>query len=447
MCSDTNVLVLGAGMSGMAAALAADAVIYEKEVAAGGICSSYYVRPGTSQRLSSCPNDEEVYRFEIGGGHWIFGGDPAVLRALNSFTPLKSYARRSSVYFPGRNLYVPYPIQNHLKSLGTETASQVLEEIIHAPKARPTTMAQWLEQSFGRTLTELFFAPFHAFYTAGLWQQIAPQDSYKSPVDVALALRGAFQEVPAVGYNVTFAYPKKGLDALSQAMAARCKILYGREASRIDPVSREVLFSDGSSERYGTLISSLPLNRMMELTKLEIAAKPDPYTSVLVLNIGAVRGERCPDDHWLYNPENRSGFHRVGFYSNVDTSFLPASTRQPHSRTAIYVERSFPGGAKPSADAIDSYSESVQRELQEWGFIGDVEVADPTWIDVAYTWAWPGSNWRGEAMKALETHGIFPVGRYGRWCFQGIADSIRDGFIVGAAVKQGAMAALSRAMV
>ena len=36
---------------------------------------------------------------------------------------------------------------------------------------------------------------------------------------------------------------------------------------------------------------------------------------------------------------------------------------------------------------------------------------------------------------ALEAHGIYQVGRYGRWAFQGIADSIRDGFIVGGKCK------------
>jgi hypothetical protein len=74
--------------------------------------------------------------------------------------------------------------------------------------------------------------------------------------------------------------------------------------------------------------------------------------------------------------------------------------------------------------------------LQAWEFIGEAEVVDPTWIEVAYTWTWPGSHWRAKALRCLEEHGIFPVGRYGRWIFQGIADSIRDGFFTGAALKQ-----------
>ena len=67
---------------------------------------------------------------------------------------------------------------------------------------------------------------------------------------------------------------------------------------------------------------------MIAMSGLAVDGTPEPYTSVLVLNIGAVRGPECPEDHWLYNPDATSGLHRVGFYSNVDTHFLPASSGQ-----------------------------------------------------------------------------------------------------------------------
>jgi len=45
----------------------------------------------------------------------------------------------------------------------------------------------------------------------------------------------------------------------------------------------------------------------------------------------------------------------------------------------------------------------------------------------------PRSKGRATALKALEEHDIQMVGRYARWMFQGIADSLRDGLYVGAA--------------
>jgi protoporphyrinogen oxidase len=170
---------------------------------------------------------------------------------------------------------------------------------------------------------------------------------------------------------------------------------------------------------------------MLKLTGLNAESKPDPYTSVLVLNIGATRGPRCPEEHWLYIPDSVSGFHRVGFYSNVDKSFLPFSSREKNDRISIYVERSYPGGQKPYKAAMEKYSKAVIAELRDWGYIDQPDVIDPTWIDVAYTWSWAASNWRSRALQILSEHDIFQAGRYGRWLFQGIADSIREGFSIG----------------
>ena len=197
-------LILGGGITGLAAGLVSGLPVFEAQDVPGGICSSYYLKPGSTKKLFKAPEDEEAYRFEIGGGHWIFGGDPVILRYIKSLTPVKSYKRKSAVYFSKKGLYVPYPIQNHLSYLGKNKGSRAISEIINAPDGAPRTMGDWLEKSFGKTLMELFFAPFHELYTAGLWTDIAPQDAYKSPVDLKVALQGAMDKAPpAVGYNVT----------------------------------------------------------------------------------------------------------------------------------------------------------------------------------------------------------------------------------------------------
>ena len=430
--------VLGAGVTGLAAGLASRAPVYEARDEPGGICSSYHLKPGG---LRTVPSDPEGYRFEVGGGHWIFGGDAAVLRFIRQLAPVTSYQRRSSVFFSRQNLYVPYPLQNHLGHLDKGIAAKALSEVCTSPgRANPSTMADWLEANFGPTLCEFFFAPFHELYTAGLWRKIAPQDAYKSPLDLPAVIRGAFEKTPTAGYNATFVYPADGLDALVRGMSARVNLRCGKRAVSINSRGHEVFFSDGSSLQYDQLISTLPLNTMIELTGLEVDEEPAPCTSVLVLNIGAHRGAKCPDDHWLYIPDSNSGFYRVGFYSKVDSCFLPTSSRQRNDRAAIYVERAYPGGQKPGEGAMRLYSAAVVRELQEWQFIaGQPEVVDPTWVDVAYTWTWPGSNWRQKTLALLEQHDLIMVGRYGRWEFQGIADSIRDGLMVGAAYRPGAV--------
>jgi protoporphyrinogen oxidase len=434
--SEPRTIILGAGVTGLAAGIASGAPIYEAAQDPGGICSSYYVRPGTTQRLHQPPADGEAYRFEIGGGHWIFGGDPAVLRFIKDLTPTESYSRRSSVYLPEEKLFAPFPIQNHMRALGPERAGKALQEMSN-PTGDQSTMKDWLRRNFGTMLFDLFFDGFNRLYTAGLYDKVAPQDAYKSPVDIKLATRGATTDAPAVGYNTQYLYPIEGLGTLAQRMAARCVggVQYGKRVVRIDAKAHQVQFADNTSATYSRLLTTLPLDVNLKLAGLSVADRADPYTSVLVVNIGATKGAVCPQDHWVYVPSSMAGFHRVGFYSNVSPSFLPASCRSSQDRTSIYVERAYVGGEKPSDAQVRAYCDSLVRELQSWQYIRDVEVVDPTWIDSAYTWAWPGSKWRTQAMQVLEQQDIYPVGRYARWIFQGIADSIRDGFIVGTSLR------------
>ena len=153
-----------------------------------------------------------------------------------------------------------------------------------------------------------------------------------------------------LGLNAAVAEARGELLVFSDANA-----MYKRDA--IKALVRN--FADESIVPYNRLISTLPLDKMMEMTGLNVEAQPDPYSSVLVLNIGAVRGDRCPDAHWLYNPDSKAGFHRVGFYSNVDISFLPRLKQTQQSHVGIYVERAFDGGQKPHKKDIELYIDAV----------------------------------------------------------------------------------------
>ena len=419
-------------MSGLATALASGATVLERELAPGGICTSYYLRPGGTGRLAHAPDDGEAYRFEIGGGHWIFGGAPDILAWIGERAPLEPHVRRSSVHFPRTGTRAGFPLQYHLRDLGDDVARRVLAEIEHAvPSAPPRTMADAIATTFGATLTALFFAPFQSAYTAGLWTRIAPQDGYKTPIDLEQVRRGAGGAAVPAGYNATFAYPRGGLDGLAASIAAQCDVRYGHDVVAIDPRERIVRTAGGESWRYETLVSTLPLDRNVSLAGLEVGEPPDPATGVMVLNLGVRRGARCPDDHWVYVPGSASGLHRVGFYDNVADHFLPASRRGGHTHAALYVERAW-HGERPTEGTLAAFVREAIAELRSWEWIGEVEASDLTLVDCAYTWSWPGSRWRDRAIDALLAAGIEPVGRYARWHFQGIADSLRDGLAAGA---------------
>ena len=55
------------------------------------------------------------------------------------------------------------------------------------------------------------------------------------------------------------------------------------------------------------------------------------------------------------------------------------SVREDQNRVSIYVEKAYL--EKPTEAEIQARSLDVVQELREWGWIADVEVVDPTWID------------------------------------------------------------------
>lgn len=421
----SQVIILGAGITGLSAGISVGGEIFESLHTPGGLCASYRLSPA-GKRASAC-SCEKSYRFEPGGGRWIFGADKETRYFINRLSPVKTYTRDSAVYFPERDLYVPYPLQYNLSYLPVSVRRKAVKEI-YRPRAnkKTATLKEWLEVNFGRALCEFFFFPFHELYTDGLYAKIAPQDEYKTPFAKQSMFSGAKGSLPA-GYNATFLYPKKGLDDLVTKMSASLKINFCKKAEKIDLKNKEVFFADGSRIKYKKIISTLPLGKMIDMAGLQIKEAPLPYTSVLALNIGAKKGKRCPRHHWIYTPESKAGFYRVGFYSNVEPSFLPLLSGKNTDRVGIYVEKAYSGLNKRPGIDINKICGKIIEELKNWGFIAEIEALDYNWIEVAYSWQYPDSNLRDKAIRALRKNEIYQIGRYARWKFQGIAESMAEG--------------------
>ena len=415
--------ILGAGVTGLSTAQDSRVPVLEENDWSGGIVTSYYHAPAQEPSRLARP---DCYRFELGGGHWIFGGDHELLERLGRMTQLRLHERQATIYLPQLACEVPYPLQYHLYHLPPSLRERALGELLSPRVPAGPTMRDWLHAQLGDTLCELFFFPFHELYTAGLFHAVAPRDAYKTPLDRDLILQGATAPTPGAGYNRQFAYPVSGLDALISAMAARCEVQYECAVREVDTGRHLLALESGRTLQYDAVVSTIPLNRMASMAALSVGPS-DPSTAVLVINLGARRGARCPDAHWVYVPVSHAGFHRVGIYSNVDRGFLPAAARESGDRVAMYIEKAYRDGERPSPAEVARVCDATVRELQEWGFIEEPEVVSPTWIDVAYTWRLPSSKWAERAVRSLRDAGIHSTGRYGKWRFQGIADSIRDG--------------------
>jgi protoporphyrinogen oxidase len=431
--NDSKYSILGAGVTGLALGYNKLAKIYEAKKFSGGLCASYYIDPEVKEIRHKPTKNKEEYRFEFGGGHWIFGKNPNSLLLIEKLAPTKEYFRNAAVYIPHiSDILIPYPIQHNLEFLSAPLENNIRKEINNSRKYKISdnsiSLKDHLLSEFGKTLCEIFFFPFHEEYTAGLYQSIIQQDKYKSPrlnnTPIDQKNKKIFK-----GYNISFKYPIKGLDELIREMEKRCNIKYGTKITKINIDSKTIEINNKIETKYHNLVSTLPLNKTMDLCGLKTVAKPDPYTSVLVLNIGAKRGIKCPKSHWLYITGSETGFHRIGFYSNVDISFLPKKHQNSNKYVSLYVEKAYIGGYTPTILERNKFINDCIREIQDFQFIEEVEIADLNWVEYAYTWSWTNSEWKTQAVRSLEANNIHQMGRFGKWHFQGMTQSIEDGLM------------------
>ncbi len=371
-------LILGAGMTGLAAGIKTGATVYEASDHAGGICTSYI---------------KDGFQFSHGGPHVIFGKGKG-LEYIKSLVPVNEYARKAGVYY---NHTFPYPFQ---------TSAQ--KDIENPPEWTLESLKMWLLDKFGKEQCNLFFHPFNEKYTAGLYDEVIQADEFKSP------------PAGGVGFVSTFCDPVNGLSSLVERMAEQCNIQYNKRVVKINAKAKTVLFDDGEVVWYDKLISTIPLNQSLAMCDREDVDLP--YTSVLVLNIGADKDVNAPDDHWLYIPFCKGNFYRLGFYSNIDP------TKAPPLKVGLSVEMAF-HGVEYEELSLPFIIETVIDELQAWRFIGKVITVDPTWVKTGYTWMRSKSD-RDNALQWLKERDIISTGRYGKWQFQGMTQSIEDGFEV-----------------
>uniref|UniRef100_A0A7J3SNK2 Amine oxidase domain-containing protein n=1 Tax=Fervidicoccus fontis TaxID=683846 RepID=A0A7J3SNK2_9CREN len=433
-------IVMGGGISGLIAAYTLNAPLFEKNPYPGGLLASYCFDLNTKNKLWSGERKDELAFFEVGGGHWLWGlhDYPIINNILLKFTDFKTYVRRSYVYLTDLSLFIPYPLQYHLRFLPRDIKNSALEELINIHKKYKKTLSEnlydnisfglSLKSIFGETLYELFFRPYNEMYTAGLLYKVLPPRKIKLPNDMTNIVKGAHDSLyHGIGYNAVFFYPEMGLGPLMWRLCSELKCFLNSEVTDIDYVKKMLIINNKNPVKYDILVAAIPLNHLTELLHVKTKSKPDPYTSVITINVIAEKGRNAPKDaHWIYMSKTKTLFHRIGYYSNVDPMFLPKKYRS-EKYVAAYIEKVVQGGVQYEKDDLYREAQKVLDEACELGMLGNVIAYDVSFVDVAYTWRRLNSNWINEVNAILKEIDVIPVGRYATWGFvEGIVESAYD---------------------
>jgi protoporphyrinogen oxidase len=371
-------------------------------------------------------------------GHWLHLRDPQMLDLARKLMgdELVEVQRRARVYSHG--VLTPYPFQGNLHGLPPEVVHECLVGAIEAhDRARdeqgqpPRNFAQYVLHHFGAGIARHFMLP----YNAKLWGVDPAEitsawcERFVPTPDLDQVIAGAVGAgPPELGYNIRFLYPRQGgIETFTRALVAQLdadRVVLHAEVERID-AGRGQLVVDGRTLSYHALISTIPLPRLIELIsdvpdEVRVAAQKLRATPVRYLNV-AIRRPPPADYHWVYVPEPRLPFYRVGIYSNAMPSMAPPGCG------SIYVELSDRG----PIDDLDALKADALRglvEVQAVSSSADVLFADLREIDPAYVIF-------DEAYEAalsvihpyLEQRRIFSTGRYGAWIYNAMEDSLLAG--------------------
>ena len=422
------IVILGAGPAGLSTAHhlrcldpGAEVIVLEREPHPGGLCASRR-RGGFTFDLT---------------GHYLHLRDPEMKELVFSLLgdELMEVERRAGIHFHGRR--VDFPFQAHLHALPKPVAARCLLDFIEAERrgAAPTDgrlpFDRWAREVFGDALAEAFMLPYNAkLYgvdpaelTAEWVAWAVPRPSLEQVVAGALGIRNT-----GMGYNPRFYYPRAGgIDRLWKALAARVAdvVCYESASVSIDTESRQVTLADGRRVGYDKLVSTLPLPAL--LGQISSARAPDGVSlrasAVIDLQLGVRRESIAGGDHWLYFPEPKYPFYRVGFPSNVCPAMAPGG------HVSLSVEFSCPAGTVVEDPA--EWIASARTGLEEAGVLeaGDEIVeAHAAVLDPAYVLYDDRRTEQVEqALRWLDERGIASIGRFGGWCYSYMERALLDG--------------------
>jgi protoporphyrinogen oxidase len=417
------VVVLGAGLTGLSAAFHLGRAgvphrLFERHDHVGGHAVTI---------------EEDGYRFDR-TGHLLHLRDPEVRALAHEWLggDYLEVERRSVIWSHGR--YTRFPFQANTFGLPPDVAYECLMGFIEAHGAKddrppPRTFEEFCLQRFGAGFSRHFMVPYNtrlwgvppSEITADWCARFVPVPRLEDVIAGAVGLHDR-----ELGYNTRFVYPRLGIGQLPEglARAARAQgtaIELGQAPASIDWQSRLVRLASGEAVPYGALISTIPLPALIGLldgapAEVAAAGRRLRHTHLYYLDV-ALDAPAGRPYHWVYVPEAKYPFYRVGCYSHFSAAMAPPG------KAGLYVELA--DRAEPDLPAL---LPRVVEGLVEMGIAASdraIRFARARRIDHAYV-VFDHAYYDALATirPFLDAARVVSTGRYGGWNYSSMEDAI-----------------------
>lgn len=415
----TDCLILGAGPTGLGAAgelerRGEDWHLLEAADRPGGLARSFV--------------DEAGFTWDL-GGHVQFSHYRDFDRLMDeALGPEGWLTHERESWVRMRNRWIPYPFQYNLHRLASEDRKRCLEGFRRSEKGAAANFGEWIDRTFGEGIAALFMRP----YNFKVWacrpeemdagwirERVAVPDLKKMEASIRSG-----EDHKSWGPNATFRFPRRGgTGAVWRAVAAGLPAArqgYGDAAAAIDPAARVVVTAAGERWRYRHLVSTLPLNRLIDICPGVVdpaASGRLRYSATHIVGVGvegeppeALRG-KC----WMYFPEAHSPYYRVTVFSH----YSPHNVPRPGSQWSLMTETSESADKPVDREGL---VEATLRGLREDGLLpaGAKVLSTPhAFLPQGYPTPFLGRDAVVDPLlRAFEEAGIYSRGRFGAWKYE-----------------------------
>jgi protoporphyrinogen oxidase len=423
--NDQKIVILGAGPTGLGAAYRLHELgydnwaLYEKCDYVGGHSASHV--------------DAQGFVWDE-GGHVIFSHYPYFDGLVDEMLGREENQLVRESWIVAGDSWVPYPFQNNLRYLPKPAQlSCLLGAAQAAANGRSHDSANfrdWILANFGEGIAEAFMFP----YNRKVWTTPLERMSKSwiaervSVVDFKRLLENILYGRDDVGWgpNSKFRFPLHGgTGEIYRRVAQRfvAKVQVGKKVVEVDCRRGTISFADGSGDNYDILISTLPLDllvqmlRPAELALCDAAAELE-HNSLLVLGIGLkkkIETSKC----WIYFADEKMPCYRATHFSHYSPFNVPDGDTEHFS--SLMCEMSFRVGESPDPKLI------LERVVDELIGCNIIDQSDRASIVSRYSrvadYSYPiPTLGRDAALELLQPsllkQRIYSRGRFGAWRYE-----------------------------
>lgn len=420
---EKKIVILGAGPTGLGAGYRLNELgyrnwaIYERNAYIGGLAASF--------------QDDAGFTYDI-GGHVMFSHytyfDDLVDKLLGSdYTEMM---REAWVWMMDR--FIPYPFQNNIRHLPKDVVLECVMGLVEAQKnperiQEATNFHDLIDAQFGEGLAKYFMKPYNFKVWAHpiqhmsrdwLGERVAMPSLQKILTNVLMD-----KDDVSWGPNNMFKFPLRGgTGGLYAPMVNYVgdHLHLNKTAVMVDPIKKQVLFSDGETVEYDVLLSTMPLDLLvMRLSdapcEVREAIRGLHHSSGLIVGVGVARpnpSEKC----WIYFPEDTSPFYRVTYLSNYSPYIAPSD-----DHFLLLTETSY---SEHKPEDKQTIVDRVVQGLLNTKMLEEADldrIASTYLIDVDYSYPVPTVD-RNRALATIQPylmqHGIYSRGRFGAWEYE-----------------------------